>query len=145
MLLMCLPLPDLKMKTNSCWDLYSEPLRNPVIGQRKRTLLYRCEMADDDGWDGGQAELPGSLKTSMPSNDLAIGVHQDRVHKPERGDAGEQLGDLLFGVGSRVARIHLQLDNEPLRDLDQSTGAMRQWTCGSEWAETFRRFGVNAG
>jgi hypothetical protein len=44
----------------------------------------------------------------MTGNNASVGISQDRVYKAELSDRCDDLINLLFGMGSRIARIRSQ-------------------------------------
>ncbi len=50
----------------------------------------------------------------MSGDKPPLRIDKDRIGEPERSDRGSDLGDLLFGMGPRVARIRKQRARRPI-------------------------------
>jgi hypothetical protein len=68
------------------------------------------------------AELLGRHHTSMPSHELVLLIDQHRADETELANAGHNLVDLLFGMGSCVARVKMQFVDTTVVDIERLDG-----------------------
>lgn len=66
-------------------------------------------MVQADGWDQTQAQFQRSLEAAVSSQDIAVGIRNDRIDEAMCTNAGRDLRALLLAVLARIAWVGLQL------------------------------------
>lgn len=88
-----------------------------VIGKPKCLLLRLGQASQCNRWNIGQAEFFGGSQSSVTRDEHARFVDQDRIGESEFPDRSDELLDLTFGMGSRIARIRLERTGRTINDL----------------------------
>ena len=97
-------------------------LRDAIVGEAQRLLLRRGQVAQHDHRHLGHAERHRSLEPTVPRDQHAILIHQQRVGEPEGQHAGLDLLELLGAVDARVAGMRAQLRHRTQQDLRRHPG-----------------------
>jgi hypothetical protein len=91
-------------------------LGQPVVGDHEGAGLGRGQVIEAEGRYLREVEFAGSEQATMPGDDLARAIDQDRDIEAEDPDAFGNLPDLLLAVAPRVGRIRGELVNRSVDD-----------------------------
>ena len=88
-----------------------------VLGQDEGALLPLGQVGQFDHRQIRHVELARREDATVPGDDAALAVDQDRVVEAELPDAGRDLGDLFLAVRARIAGIGDQRLDRAIVDL----------------------------
>ena len=94
----------------------SGQFRQSIVSEDVRPPLGLVEVVQYNDRHLDEAQLPGRKEAPMASDNSRVGVHQDRIDKPELDDGRRNLGHLLRRMSSGVSLVGPEAVDGP--DLD---------------------------